>query len=119
MAHEARNDVYRGAGLEQFGSDAVPEAMNPDVNAFRSFNPECCHRPMDTVLDHVVGQVRPAVRVGEEIAVRVLPVVFGEPVAQMLGEQIGHAHGWPVHPSAVWRRPFARNRQFHGPWRNG
>jgi len=65
-----------------FGSDAVPEAVNPDMYAFLCFNPECRHRSMHTILDDVVGEVRRAVRVGEEIAVRVQLVEFVEPVAQ-------------------------------------
>src|SRR5258708_8859706 len=91
MAHEARNDVNWSAGFQQFRSDAVPEAVNTDVNAFRGFNSKFRHCPMHAGPYNVVRQVGFALGVGEQIAVRVWLIVFVEPVAQMFREQLGHA----------------------------
>ena len=67
VAHKPGDNVNRGAGFEQFRSDAMPKAVNPDVNALRSFNPKFSHCPMNAVFHNVVGQVGFALRVGEGI----------------------------------------------------
>lgn len=90
MAHQARNDVDRRTGLEQFARDAVPEAMNPDVNAFRCFDSKLGHRPKRQTSRHSL--IRPPLGIDEEISISIRAVVFGEPIVQVFGEQIGHAH---------------------------
>src|SRR5260370_17042745 len=96
MGHEARNDVNWSGGFQQFRSDAVPEAVNTDVNAFRGFNSKFRHCPMHAGPYNVVRQVGFALGVGEQIAVRVWLIVFVEPVAQMFREQLGHADRSPT-----------------------
>jgi hypothetical protein len=60
MAHKPGNDVNRGAGLEQFGRDSMPEAVDAEVNALRGFDSKFGHGPMGTILDYIVRWVRPS-----------------------------------------------------------
>ena len=69
----------------------MSEAVDADVDAFRSFNPKFGHCPMNAVFHNVVGQEGLALGVGEQVPVCVRLVVFREPVAQVLREQLGHA----------------------------
>ena len=86
MAHEARDNMNRRARFEKLGSDAMPEGVNADVHAFRSFNPKFGHYPVDAVSDHVVRQVGPSVGIREQVSVRIRLVVFGEPILQVPSE---------------------------------
>src|SRR5258708_3015496 len=61
----------------------MPEAVDSDVNAFRSLNSKFRHCPMHARPHDVIGQVGFALRVGEQVAVYVRLVVFRE--------QLGHA----------------------------
>ena len=91
MAHKPGDDMNRVSGFQQLRSYTVPEAVNPDVDAFRRFNPKFGHCPMNAVFHNVVGQEGLALGVGEQVAIDVRLVVFREPVAQVFSKQLGHA----------------------------
>ena len=87
MTHHPCDDVNWNAGLEQLGGYAVPEAVNPNVNAFGRFDSELLHGSVHAISHDIVGQIGLAVRIGEEITGFVWFVVLLDPVLQALGEQ--------------------------------
>ncbi len=76
MTCQSRDHVNRRAGLEQFGCDAMPKAVDSGVGAFGSNNSEFGHSPMNARPHHIFGTVRVALGVDKQIAVGIRLVVF-------------------------------------------
>ncbi len=69
----------------------MPETVNADMSAFRGFNSKFRHCPMHAGPHDVIGQEGLIFAIDEEIAFWIRFVVFGEPIVQVFGKQVGHA----------------------------
>lgn len=88
VAHELRYDVSGRSGFKQACCDTVSEAVDTDVNSLRGLDSQPAHRAMNAVPNDVVRQIRSAIGIGEQVALRIGAVIFFDPIVEVSFEQL-------------------------------